>query len=243
MDKLDLDAIARALEAGTFYDSALGRYRDAKEALERLRAALPVEEQGPRPVDLTCAHCRKNPATCIGRYEGHGGYHPACDECCGHGNEDGFCRPPDMLVDILRDVNETISEAEDGLPLVAASRPLEEAPLMTHVAADRDMGRTQAPKAEEGKAEPRPGTDGGPLAGCRWRYSEGYLFCGTMRVMRDDWDTQPAPEVRQENMAWVCRVLNAASGATPGGLRSIEQAAPRRVTQEIPDDGGEDGRE
>lgn len=37
-----------------------------------------------------CATCGK-PATCFGVYEHHLGY--ACDECCGHGCEDGFCEP------------------------------------------------------------------------------------------------------------------------------------------------------
>lgn len=41
---------------------------------------------------LLCRACGK-PATCIGRYEGHGDYAPACDACCGHGNEDGVCWP------------------------------------------------------------------------------------------------------------------------------------------------------
>jgi hypothetical protein len=40
-----------------------------------------------------CAHCGK-PATCIGEYETcTGDEQPACDDCCGHGNEDGHCRP------------------------------------------------------------------------------------------------------------------------------------------------------
>lgn len=42
-----------------------------------------------------CAHCGQ-PATCIGHYEdplAKDEY--ACDDCCGHGNEDGHCR---MLV-------------------------------------------------------------------------------------------------------------------------------------------------
>jgi hypothetical protein len=43
--------------------------------------------------ELRCVHCGK-PATCVGRYEdmpepGD----PACDECCGHGCEDGKCEP------------------------------------------------------------------------------------------------------------------------------------------------------
>lgn len=41
--------------------------------------------------DLRCSTCGK-PAVCVGRYEdmpepGE----PACDECCGHGCEDGHC--------------------------------------------------------------------------------------------------------------------------------------------------------
>lgn len=43
--------------------------------------------------DQTCAHCG-GIATCIGSYEGDGGPdQPACNECCGYGNEDGHCRP------------------------------------------------------------------------------------------------------------------------------------------------------
>jgi len=37
-----------------------------------------------------CQICGK-PATCHGTYEGHTGY--GCDDCCGHGNEDGHCEP------------------------------------------------------------------------------------------------------------------------------------------------------
>lgn len=42
-----------------------------------------------------CAHCLDvpaNPATCIGAYEGMEDETPACDVCCGHGNEDGYCK-------------------------------------------------------------------------------------------------------------------------------------------------------
>jgi hypothetical protein len=41
-----------------------------------------------------CAICTK-PATCYGLYEGDELDKPcyACDECCDHGNEDGWCRP------------------------------------------------------------------------------------------------------------------------------------------------------
>ena len=37
-----------------------------------------------------CATC-DNPATCLGRYEDMVVPDFACDECCGHGCEDGHC--------------------------------------------------------------------------------------------------------------------------------------------------------
>lgn len=59
-------------------------------------------EPAQRPV---CEHCNEQPATCIGNYEDHSAedcphegctQHAqalACDECCGHGCEDGSCEP------------------------------------------------------------------------------------------------------------------------------------------------------
>ncbi len=42
---------------------------------------------------VLCSHCNELPATCIGRYDVMTEDAPACSECCGHGNEDGNCRP------------------------------------------------------------------------------------------------------------------------------------------------------
>ncbi len=39
-----------------------------------------------------CWVCGKS-AACFGRYEGHGPMGYACDDCCGHGCEDGHCDP------------------------------------------------------------------------------------------------------------------------------------------------------
>lgn len=40
---------------------------------------------------LKCAHCGK-PAVCVGVYEDPDGLaQPACDLCCAHGGEDGYC--------------------------------------------------------------------------------------------------------------------------------------------------------
>jgi hypothetical protein len=68
-----------------------------------LQQALATErEKAPR-----CAVCGK-PATCLGRYEGHGPWQWACDDCCGHGNEDGECRP-------VADVAEWMTQAQSAL--------------------------------------------------------------------------------------------------------------------------------
>jgi hypothetical protein len=39
-----------------------------------------------------CAICCQ-PATCLGAYEMAAVATPACDDCCGHANEDGACSP------------------------------------------------------------------------------------------------------------------------------------------------------
>lgn len=56
---------------------------------------------------LACHVCGK-PAYCIGSYEGDSQYRPACDACCGHGNEDGWCRP---INEAIAKMSEWIEEA------------------------------------------------------------------------------------------------------------------------------------
>ena len=46
--------------------------------------------RGSPPPDAKCYVCDV-PATCWGRYEGHGPKQGGCDTHCGHGNEDGYC--------------------------------------------------------------------------------------------------------------------------------------------------------
>lgn len=41
---------------------------------------------------MKCCYCG-NEAACVGAYEGDRIPEPSCDECCGHGNEDGVCWP------------------------------------------------------------------------------------------------------------------------------------------------------
>jgi len=63
-------------------------------ALQNVRATPTPETHGNALAPVMCAHCEKNPATCHGVYEDPDGPDlPACDECCAHGNEDGWCEP------------------------------------------------------------------------------------------------------------------------------------------------------
>lgn len=59
------------------------------EAMAKALGATVVFEDLSEPGP--CAHCGK-PATCVGSYESNDApVARACDDCCGHGNEDGWC--------------------------------------------------------------------------------------------------------------------------------------------------------
>lgn len=73
-----------------------------------------------------CAHCEKHPASCLGCYEDHSredcphegctqhGEDYACDHCCGHCNEDGYCWALADIPGVVQtlDVNLTAATAE-----------------------------------------------------------------------------------------------------------------------------------
>lgn len=46
-----------------------------------------------------------------------------------------------------------------------------------------------------------------PLLG-EWRHGGGYLCCGTLRVARESFDTDPAEEFKTEVLDWMCKRLN-----------------------------------
>jgi hypothetical protein len=46
-----------------------------------------------------------------------------------------------------------------------------------------------------------------PLSGS-WRYNNGYVCCGSMRIFRIDIDTNPSEEYINNLMNWVCKTLN-----------------------------------
>lgn len=51
------------------------------------------------PGIIACRFCER-PATCYGTYEGSTGF--ACNDCCGHGREDGWCDPVAEYIEKLQ---------------------------------------------------------------------------------------------------------------------------------------------
>ena len=96
------------LEAG---ETALAQLAD-------VLARLPLEGE----TIIPCRICGK-PATCIGEYETCTDIEePACDACCGHGCEDGNCRP------IAEWVIATLKEQAASQPAETRWQPTETAP-------------------------------------------------------------------------------------------------------------------
>ncbi len=53
-----------------------------------------------------------------------------------------------------------------------------------------------------------------PLSG-RWHHGGGHLCCGTIRVAKEDFDTNPSNEFKTELFDWMCQSLNSASRPDP----------------------------
>ena len=52
--------------------------------------------------DLPRCHVCAKPATCLGVYEDPGGKEEfGCDDCCGHGGEDGWCESLDIYWNVM----------------------------------------------------------------------------------------------------------------------------------------------
>lgn len=72
---------------------------DLPEAIDKL-VAIAADVGLPVPIKHPCAHCGERIAVCVGAYE-DSDVALACGECCGHGNEDGWCSPIAELPRVL----------------------------------------------------------------------------------------------------------------------------------------------
>lgn len=70
-----------------FLDASSDASGDASDERPDVGPVRPTEFLVP-----ACAHCGDRPASCVGAYDQEAEA-PACDQCCGHGCEDGRCRP------------------------------------------------------------------------------------------------------------------------------------------------------
>lgn len=96
-----------ASEAMDVADEIIESLLDELESDELLMQLL--AERGTHP---TCAHCpEKRIAICFGCYESGDHIQFACDECCGHGNEDGWCRELSELANDLTRFRDDYSQA------------------------------------------------------------------------------------------------------------------------------------
>jgi hypothetical protein len=75
--------------------------------------------------------------------------------------------------------------------------------------------------------EPASETPTRPLLGT-WRFNNGYLCCGTLRVAVESFDTNPSESFKSELMAWVCYCLNSGE---PAALRRDLAAARAEVAE------------
>jgi hypothetical protein len=93
-----------------------GRWGDLMRAIDAYASALLAQQETEiarlSAQVLKCHVCGK-PACCIGNYEGADHYEPACDSCCGHGNEDGWCRP---IAEAIAEMSQWILEANTREP-------------------------------------------------------------------------------------------------------------------------------
>lgn len=47
----------------------------------------------------------------------------------------------------------------------------------------------------------------------RWHHGDGFVVCGTLRVLWADFDTTPSAEFQQRFLAWLCETMNASLNA------------------------------
>lgn len=53
-----------------------------------------------------------------------------------------------------------------------------------------------------------------PVLSGRWRHSHGMIFCGTLRIAKGDFDTNPHPDFCARVFDDICRTMNAAQALT-----------------------------
>lgn len=49
-----------------------------------------------------------------------------------------------------------------------------------------------------------------PVLRSEWRHSHGMIFCGTLRIAKGDFDTNPHPDFCARVFDDICRTMNAA---------------------------------
>ncbi len=111
-----------------------------------------------------CVYC-ENPATCFGSYECDTNHGFACDDCCGHGNEDGQCEPLQKFFaqvgtefNKIQQLREQLAEAQAAIVEhnrhvaemhTASSDDCYEIPLLDTTALDAAIAEARQPLVSE----------------------------------------------------------------------------------------------
>lgn len=70
-----------------------------------------------------------------------------------------------------------------------------------------------------------------PLLG-HWRHGDGNICCGTLRIAKANFDTDPTPELQTEILDWICKKLNQSD------ILEWMLAHPGRISHEANNFGG-----
>jgi len=67
-----------------------------------------------------------------------------------------------------------------------------------------------------------------PVLTGRWRVADEGIFCGTLRIARWDFDTDPSPEFRKQLSEQMCEALNRKAAIDDDASTDCPHAAPHR---------------
>lgn len=74
--------------------------------------------------------------------------------------------------------------------------------------------------ARRAASELAPARGSAPTLKGHWRHSHGLIFCGTLRIAREDFDTNPHPDFRDKVFDEICDMMNRAQNNAINATRA-----------------------
>lgn len=168
------------------------------------RAASPIAAQPEQTDALTDAQILKDSAEKVRQWLGSG--------CKGE--------PPRMESALLASVADAVLRARPaGREPVAIVTTI---PDSGHPWIERLPG-ARLKKGDKLYTAPIPAPE--PRSPRIWRHGNGVVSTGSIRVLREDFDTNPSPEVKTKMLDWICDALNAAEMREKNAAAQPDHAA------------------